>query len=75
MTILKYAAKHAMWLLIVAGWVVVKSTTGSASGAGQWTFVMPPASAENVPQFVDTRRLADVMRAQKMVIAARAAAD
>ena len=76
MTILKRVAKHALWLVVVAGWVVAKSTTGSAGGPSQWDFVGPHAAAPaGVPQFVDTRRLADVVRAQKLQIAARAAAD
>ena len=76
MTILKRAAKHVLWLVVIAGWVVAKSTTGSAGGAGQWDFIGPKASvAAGVPQFVDTRRLADVMRAHKVQVAAHDVAD
>ena len=76
MTFLKRAAKHVLWLLVVAGWVVARSTTGSAGVASQWDFIGPQASAAaGVPQFVDTRRLGDVMRAQKVQDAGRHAAD
>ena len=72
MTILKRAAKHTLWLVIVGAWVVAKSTTGSAGGAGQWDFIAPAVSAASgVPQFVDTRRLTDVMRARPIQFAER----